>query len=166
MMTFKEHAQLDEALVNPLTVVALVIGGRKILKAGKAGYRYFTSKQTKKVIDKVFQTADDGAFIGPPSKIDVRRLKDVCGPNTIIPKNRLQNMLKQFNIEPDVLGYLLAFLAGVATVLILMLIFTVGKNIKDIVSYVNTKYKGLKGKFKKVATKKDTEFIGNTLKAA
>lgn len=165
-MTFKEHSQLDEAFINPLTVTGAVIGARKILNGGKKAYKFLSSKQAKAKLDRILQTADDGTFVGPPKTIDVRRLKDVCGPNTIIPKNRLQNMLKQFNIEPDILGYLLAFLAGVATVLILILIFTVGKSMKNIIGYINNKYKKFAGKFKKIATNKDAKFIAKELKVA
>jgi len=143
-----------------------VVGARKILNAGKKAYKFLSSKQAKGKLDRILQTADDGTFVGPPRTVDVRRLKDVCGPNTKIPRSQLRKILEQFNIEPDILGYLIAFLAGIATVLILILIFTVGKNIKDIIKYINTKYKKLAGKFKKTATDKDAKFIGKQLKAA
>ena len=162
-MTFKEHAQLDEGLINPFTF-RLAMGVQKIISNSNKGYKYYNATKAKDVVNGVFKSTDD--FTGPPTSLFINSLKNKPGPNTIIRGERLRNFFKTMNISEDIIGYIIAFLAGAATVILLILIFTAAKHIKNTISYVNTKYKGLKGKFKKEVDDKDIKIIGKTLKAA
>lgn len=142
-MTFKEYRQLDEIVINPATV----LGVKKIIDGGKFAYKYLSANKVKKVADKVLG-------------------KNKIGPNSLVKGTRLRNFLKGMNIEPDLIALIIAFLAGAATVILLMLIFSVGKNVKNIVTYINNKYKLVKDKFKKEVDDKDVKLISTQLKAA
>lgn len=149
MKTFEqireEQQQLDE---NPVAA-AITLGIRiaKILKQSKNLQRAANLNQGKKIIDDLL--------------IESPTIK----PTTVVRRNAVRKLLESLNIEPNLIGIILALIIGTIAIIALIIAFSAGKTVKDLVVYFNNKVKSIKGKIKKIADRKDMKILENGLTA-
>ena len=90
-------------------------------------------------------------FIGPPRPVRFGDPDFVGpGPGTLMRPNRFRNFAKSINMDPEKLGMILG---GSLAVLVLILVFTLRKEIAAVVRYIAKKLKEIYGKSKAVFKK-------------
>ena len=157
VITFKEHIMLEEmgftkedlkesylAVVIPYVVAAYRVG--RLLRNSNSAIKYMNRSQSTRMVDD---------FIGPPKPYRFGDPDFVGpGPGTMMKTNRLNNLAKQLQMDPENLGMILG---GSLAVLVLILAFTVRKQIAAVARYIAKKLKEVYGKakvkFKKVLDK-------------
>jgi hypothetical protein len=149
MKTFElireEQQQLQE---NP-AAVAIVLGLRiaKILKQSKNLRNAANLAKGKEIIDDL--------VVESPN----------IRPTTAVRKTAVRKLLEALNVEPNLIGIILALIIGAIAIIALIIAFSAGKTVKDLVVYFNNKVKAIKGKIKKIADRKDMKILENGLTA-
>jgi hypothetical protein len=115
---------------------------QRALRNASTGIKYMNRSQSIRMTDQ---------FIGPPKPYRFGDPDFVGpGPGTMMKTNRLNNLAKQLNMDPENLGMILG---GSLAVLVLILAFTVRREIAAVVKYVVKKLKEVYGKTKAVFKK-------------
>ena len=149
MRTFKQIREEQQQLEENPVAAAITLGIRiaKILKQSKNLQRAANLNQGKKIIDDLL--------------IESPTIK----PTTVVRRNAVRKLLESLNIEPNLIGIILALIIGTIAIIALIIAFSAGKTVKDLVVYFNNKVKSIKGKIKKIADRKDMKILENGLTA-
>jgi hypothetical protein len=83
----------------------------------------------------------------------------------VVRKNAVRKLLEALNVEPNLIGIILALIIGTIAIIALIIAFSAGKTGKDLIVYFNNKGKAIKGKIKKIADRKDMKILENGLTA-
>ena len=152
-ITFKQHMMLEEMGFNKedlkesflVTIAPYIFAAYRLQRAlrnASTGIKYMNRSQSIKMADE---------FIGPPKPYRFGDPDFVGpGPGTMMKTNRLNNLAKQLNMDPENLGMILG---GSLAVLVLILAFTARKQIAAVARYIAKKLKQIYGKTKAVFKK-------------
>ena len=153
VITLKEHMMLEEmgftkedlkesffVTIAPYVFAAYRVG--RMLRNSNSAIKYMNRSQSTRMVDD---------FIGPPKPYRFGDPDFVGpGPGTMMKTNRLNNLAKNLNMDPENLGMILG---GSLAVLVLILAFTVRKQIAAVARYIAKKLKEIYGKTKAVFKK-------------
>ena len=147
-LTFKQHMMLEEMGFTKedlnesffVTIAPYIFAAYRLQRAlrnANTGIKYMNRSQSIKMADE---------FIGPPRPVRFGDPDFVGpGPGTLMRPNRFRNFAKQINMDPENLAMILG---GTLAVLVLILVFTLRKEIAAVVRYIAKKLKEIYGKSK------------------